>query len=43
MAITPSSRWISKNESDEDSVPFERSKKAEFQTLSSLAETVYHF
>ena len=31
MAITPSSRWISKDESDEDSVPFEKSKKAGFQ------------
>ena len=39
MAITPSSRWISKGEngSDEDSVPFEKSKKACFQIFFLLA------
>ena len=38
MAITPSSRWISKGEngSDEDSVPFEKSKKACFQIFFCL-------
>ena len=37
MAITPSSRWISKDGgSDEDSVPFEKSKKACFQFSATL-------
>ena len=39
MAITPSSRWISKDGgSDEDSVPFEKSKKACFQFSFCLVD-----
>ena len=39
MAITPSSRWISKDESDEDSVPFGKSKKASFHFSFGLVES----